>query len=109
MCSTGEAGGFRIHFRAEKKKEKKNGSNILMSQRRDTWSTEEKVNERLNVAMSQRCDVSTLRFLPQNHKKQKIPNLEGIEEHADWSAKNRAASTRIIGKDSVFVFFFLFS
>ena len=54
MCITCEAGGFRNHFGAEKKKEKKTGSNVATYQRHDVWSTEEKVNERLNVATSQR-------------------------------------------------------
>ena len=57
MCIIGEACGFRDHFGAKKKKDKKTGSNVVMCQRRDVWSTEEKVNERLNVATS-------LRFLP---------------------------------------------
>ena len=67
MCITGEAGGFRDHFGAKKKKEKKIGTNVATFQRRDVWSTEEKVNECVNVATSSR-------FLPQNHKKQKRPN-----------------------------------
>ena len=43
MCIIGEAGGFRDHFGAKKKKEKKTGSNVATSQCRD---------------------VSTSRFLP---------------------------------------------
>ena len=35
MCITGEAGGFRDHFEAEKKKEKKTGSNVATCQRCD--------------------------------------------------------------------------
>ena len=73
MCITGEAGGFRDHFGAKKKKEKKNGSNVttcqyrdvpisrhsssMTSQCRDVWSTKEKVNDQPNVATSQRHDV----------------------------------------------------
>ena len=86
MCITGEAGGFWDHFGAEKKKEKKTGSNIATSQRRDIRSTEEKstnvsTSRRHKIAMSQRRNVATSsQFLPQNHKKQKRPNLEALKD-----------------------------
>ena len=100
----GEAGGFRDHFGAKKKKEKKKAatlrhSRVVTSQRRDVWSTEEKVDERLNVATSSR-------FLPQNHKNQMGPNFEIIEERTEESTKNKATVTGVIGKDSRFAFFF---
>ena len=116
MCITGEAGGFRNHFGA-KKKEKKSGSNVVTFQRRDVVTSRRLVNRRKSQRATQCCNVSmsrclnvvtSSRFQPQNHKKQKRPNLEGIEECADWSAENRVAATRVIGKDSVSVFF-LFS
>ena len=44
MCITGEAGGFRDHFGAEKKKKKKTGSTVATCQRHNVWSIEEKVN-----------------------------------------------------------------
>ena len=60
MCITGETGGFRDHFGAEKKKEKKNGNNIETSQHRDIWLIEEKVNERLKFTTLQRLNFATL-------------------------------------------------
>ena len=83
MCITGEAGGFRNHFGAEKKKEKKTGSNIATFQRRDVSTSRRLVNRR----KSQRRNVATSsRFLPQNDKKQNIPNLE--------ASKNRRTGLR---------------
>ena len=107
-------------------------SNVLTSQRRDVWSIEEKVNERPNITTSQRHDVSTSRRLnvttSQRHDVStsrrlnvttsqrhdfclKIIKSNGVligrrEGRVDWSTENRAATTRIIGKDSAFVFFF---
>ena len=74
-------------------------SRFVTSQRRDVWSTEEKFDERLNVATSSR-------FLPRNHKKQRGPNFEIIEERTKESTKNKAIVTGVIGKDSRFVFLF---
>ena len=60
-----------------------------------------------NIAKPQRRDFATSsRLLPQNHKKQMEPNDGGIEERTDWSTESREVATRIIGKDTVFVFFF---
>ena len=56
MCIIGEAGGFRDHFGEKKKKEKKPGSNVTTSQRRDV-----ETSRRHNVATSQLRDVTTLR------------------------------------------------
>ena len=72
---------------------------VVTSQRRDVWSTEEKVDERLNVAMSSR-------FLPQNHKKQRGPNFEIIKERKEESTKKKSNSDWSHWKDSRFVFFF---
>ena len=58
MCIIGETGGFQDHFGSEKKKEKKTGSNVGTSQHRDIWSTEEKVNECLKLATSQRLNFA---------------------------------------------------
>ena len=60
-----------------------------------------------NVSTLQRLNVATsLRFLPQNHKKQRRPNFEIIEERKEESMKNEATMTGIIGEDNCFVFFF---
>ena len=62
-----------------------------------------------NIAKPQRHYFATSsRFLPQNHKNQMEPNDGGIEERTDWSAESREVATRIIRKDTVFVFFFSF-
>ena len=58
-----------------------------------------KVNECSNVATSSR-------FLPHNHKKQRGPNLEGIEERTEESTEKKAAMIGDIGKDNCFVVFF---
>ena len=110
MCITGEAGGFRDHFGAEKKKEKKTGSNVSTFQRRDVSTSRRLVNRRKSQQTSQHHDVSmsrtSSRFLPQNHKKQKRPNFHIIEEHTKESMENEATVIGVIGKDNRFVFFF---
>ena len=87
-----------------KRRRRKTGSNFTTFQCRDVVAS-----RRLNVATSRRCNIPTSsRFLPQNHKKQMEPNDGGIEECMDWGTKTRAVVTRIIGKDTVFVFLLFF-
>ena len=67
MCIIGEAGGFRDHFGEKKKKEKKTGSNVTTSQRRDVATSRRHnfaTSQHRDVATSQRRDVETSRFLP---------------------------------------------
>ena len=56
MCITGEAGGFQHHFGAEKK-EKKNGNNIAMFQRRDVAMFNRIKKSTSDVVTSQCRDV----------------------------------------------------
>ena len=80
---------------------KNTGCDVATSQRRDTWSTEE----------SQQSDPTSQRhhdFCTTIIKSKGRPNFKGIEERADWEAKNRAVVTWIIGEDTSFCIF-LFS
>ena len=81
MSITGKTGGFHDHFGAEKEKEKKIG-NIATSSQLKKKSTNFSTSRRRNVATSSR-------FLPQNHKKQRTPNLE-----ASKNVRRRAWKTK---------------
>ena len=61
MCIIGEAGGFRDHFGAEKKKEKKTGSNVATSSQQKKKSMNVSTSRRRDVATSRCRDVATLR------------------------------------------------
>ena len=106
MCITSEAGGFRNHFRAEKKKEKKTGSNVATFQCHDVSTSRRLVNRRKSQRTSQRRDVPTSR---RHHDfclimiKSKRDLIGRHRRTCDWSAENRAATTQIIRKDRVFV------
>ena len=90
MCITGEASGFRDHFGAEKKKEKKIGNKVATLARCDVSTSQCLVNRRKSQRTSQRRDVVTSsRILPQNHKKQKRPNCE-----ASKNVRRRAWKTK---------------
>ena len=57
MCIAGEAGGFQNHFGAEKKKEKKIGSNVATLQCYDVSTSRHLINRRKSQRTSQRRDV----------------------------------------------------
>ena len=57
MWIIGEASGFQNHFGAEKKKEKKIGSNIATFQRCDVATSQRLVNRRKSQQGTQRRDV----------------------------------------------------
>ena len=64
LCITGEAGGFRNHFRAEKKKENKTGSNVTTFQCRDVATSRRLVNKRKSQrVISQRHRDFCLRII----------------------------------------------
>ena len=63
MCIIGEAGGFRDHFGAEKKKEKKTGSNVATSSQQKKKSMNVSMSRRRDVATSQHYDVIAISAL----------------------------------------------
>ena len=117
MCITGEAGGFQNHFGAEKKKEKKTGSNVATFQRHDVSTSRHLVNIRKSQRTSQLRVIATLRrrniamssrFLPHNHKKQRRLNLEASKNVRTGARKTEQQRLESLEK-TVFCIFFLFS